>query len=209
MSKEKKLSLIKEYMVKADLPLKKGATRLVFGEGSPDAKVLFLGEAPGYWEDIKGVPFVGNAGTLLNKMLLVIGMPREEVYITNIIHYRPSENRDPLPSEIAAFQPYLDRIIRVIEPKVIVTLGRFSMNKFLPDAKISRIHGKEHVVKFGEESKAVVYPMYHPAAALRSEAVLQDFEDDFRSLSGILRKLEEKEEIKEEVKKESWQMKLI
>src|SRR3989304_9851278 len=110
------------------LPLRKSGTNLFFGEGSADAKLLFLGEGPGYFEDQKGRPFVGNAGALLNQLLYSIKLPREEVFITNVICYRPPENRDPLPEEIAAFEPYIDEMIEVIKPKVIVTVGRGCMS---------------------------------------------------------------------------------
>lgn len=184
---EKKLALeeLRQEMEEAELPLKKGATRLVFGEGSAEAEVFFLGEGPGYWEDMKGLPFVGNAGALLNRMLAAIQIPREEVFISNVVHYRPPQNRDPSVEEIAAFQPFVDRMIETIEPKVVVTLGRFSMGKFLPGARISAVHGKEKIVSLGER-KLVVYPMYHPAAALRSGEVMRQFREDFMRLPEVL-----------------------
>src|SRR3989344_1062926 len=127
MNKQQKLEELKKKMASdKTLPLKMGAKNLVFGEGSPDAKVLCVGEGPGYWEDIKGRPFVGNAGAFLNQLLAQAGYKREEVFITNVVHYRPPENRDPEPDEIKAFESYLDEMINIIEPGVIVTLGRFS-----------------------------------------------------------------------------------
>ena len=147
MDKKQKLEELRNKM-KSDqsLPLRQGATNLAFGDGDPESELLFIGEGPGYWEDMKGIPFVGNAGALLNQLLSLIGIPRNKIYITNVIHYRAPENRDPDPSEINAFKPYLDGIIKIIDPKVIITLGRFSMAKFLPGVMISNVHGKPSMV---------------------------------------------------------------
>lgn len=200
MSKKEELNVLKKKMLEdISLPLKKGATNLVFGVGNPETKILFIGEGPGYWEDQKGEPFVGNAGKLLDTLLQSIKLPREEVYITNVVHHRPPENRDPFPQEIEAYGKYLDEIIKVIDPKIIVTLGRFSMGKFLPEVKISAVHGKTYVVQFNGK-KLTVIPMYHPAAALRAGQVMSMIKEDFLKLSEIL-----KEANKVEVK----QMELI
>lgn len=186
MSKQEELQGLKEKMERdGSLPLKKGATRLVFGVGDPSTKILFIGEGPGYWEDQKGEPFVGNAGSLLNRLLSSIELAREKVFITNVVHHRPPNNRDPEPSEIAAYGKYLDKIIEIISPKVIVTLGRFSMGKFIPGARISSIHGKIHKVKF-KGRDVVVVPMFHPAAALRSGEVMRQIREDFLKLPEIL-----------------------
>lgn len=185
--KTKKLQEIKAVMEKDEsLPLKKGATRLVFGVGNPDTQVLFIGEGPGYWEDQKGEPFVGQAGKLLDSVLQSIKLPREEVYITNVVHHRPPANRDPLPDEIGAYGKYLDQIIKTIKPKIIVTLGRFSMDKFLPNAKISLVHGRLYRVNWNEGNVLIV-PMYHPAAALRSGAMMEAFEKDFSKLPACIK----------------------
>ena len=201
MVDEDKLTKLRELKKKmkedTSLPLRKSATNLVFGEGSPDAKLFFLGEGPGYWEDQKGRPFVGNAGALLNQLLYSIKLPREEVFITNVICYRPPENRDPLPEEIAAFKPYIDEMIEVIKPKVIVTLGRFSMAKFIPGVKITVVHGQAHGVDW-KGRKLVVVPMFHPAAALRSGEVLRQAKEDFLKLPELV-----KDSQKIEVKQES------
>lgn len=203
--KQKKLTELKDRMLKDEsLPLKKGAANLVFGEGNPDSSILFIGEGPGYWEDQKARPFVGNAGSLLNQLLLVIKLPREDVFITNVVHHRPPENRDPLPNELAAYGKYLDGIIDIINPEVIITLGRYSMGKFLPDAKISSVHGKTFKVKFKDKDITII-PMYHPAAALRSTEVKNKLVDDFRNIPLILEKLEETEEPEIETE----QMKLV
>ena len=207
MSKKELLDELKKKMEEDEsLPLKKGATNLVFGVGNSDTKVLCLGEGPGYWEDQKGEPFVGNAGKLLDSLLQSIKLPREEVYITNVVHHRPPENRDPLPEEIAAYGVYLDKIIEIIDPKVIVTLGRFSMGKFLPTARISGVHGKKFNVRWKEKDMAVV-PMYHPAAALRNGEVMRQIKEDFLKLPGILEELRNRQ--KEVVKPEVEQMELV
>jgi DNA polymerase len=176
----------------------------VFGEGNPDANILFLGEGPGYWEDQKARPFIGNAGALLNKLLQLIKLEREDVFITNVVNHRPPNNRDPLPEELEAYKPYVDKIVEIIDPKIVVTLGRFSMAKFIPGVKISAIHGKVFKVNWNGKTLAVV-PMYHPAAALRRLEVKRQLEDDFSALPGIIAKLEELkiEETKEKVEQMS------
>ncbi len=196
MSKFEELDMLKNDMeADAGLPFF-GKANLVFGEGHPDAKVLFIGEAPGFYEDRERRPFVGRAGQLLNKMLLDIGWRRESVYITNIVKRRPPENRDPEPTEIEAYKPYLKRQLAVIQPKIIATLGRFSMNYFLPKAKISLDHGKvaDFSAKGGSASGGKKYPLvyilYHPAAALRSTSVLLEFEKDFKRLPALLKRYE-------------------
>lgn len=211
MDREKKqelLSILKEKMLKDEnLPLRKGATNLVFGEGSPDAEFVFVGEGPGHWEDQKARPFVGNAGVLLNQLLLLAKLKREDVFITNVVHFRPPQNRDPLPEEIAAFQPYLDKIIEIIDPKIIVTLGRFSMAKFLPGTKISSVHGKERVVNW-KGKNIVVVPMYHPAAGLRNGEIKLKLVEDFKKLSDIFKNIEK--ELQEKAEEDSVkQMELV
>lgn len=188
MDKKQKLAELKQKM-QADqsLPLRKGATQLVFGEGNVDAEIYFLGEAPGFYEDRDGRPFVGQAGKLLDKNLENIGLKREDVYISNVVRFRPPENRDPEPEELLAFAPYVDEEINIIQPKLIVTLGRFSMGKFLPDVKISQVHGQARIVRFQGQDYTVL-PMYHPAAALRATAVLNEFEKDFQKIPQVLEK---------------------
>lgn len=192
MNKKEELEKLKQKMEKdGTLPLKKGATNLVFGVGNPEAEILCIGEGPGYWEDQKSEPFVGNAGMLLDRLLVSIKIKREDVYITNVVHHRPPENRDPEPFEIEAYGVYLDGIIKIIEPKVIVTLGRFSMGKFLPGARISSVHGKGQVVNFMDKEVLVV-PMYHPAAALRNGAVMQEERQDFLRLPKLIEEFKKK-----------------
>lgn len=157
------------------------ATQLVFGDGNPDADIVFVGEAPGKNEDLQGKPFIGAAGKFLNEMLDTIGLKREDIYITNIVKYRPPENRDPLPAEKDAFLPYLQAQIEVIQPKLVIPLGRHSMNCFLPDLQISKVHGQP------KRFKGMVYlPLYHPAAALYNGGMRSTLLDDFARIPIIL-----------------------
>ncbi|HWA52216.1 MAG TPA: uracil-DNA glycosylase [Patescibacteria group bacterium] len=198
MSKREELTKLREEMLKDDLlPLKNGATNLVFGNGTPNSKILFIGEGPGFNEDQQGLPFVGAAGKLLDKTLESIGLHRKDVFVTNVVHHRPPENRDPLPEELGAYGKYLDKIIEIIKPKVIVTLGRFSMGKFLSEVKISTVHGKEKRIKW-HNLNLVVVPMYHPAAALRNGNMMTSFKEDFLKLPKII-----EENTKEEMKQDS------
>jgi len=164
------------------------ATNLVMGDGNLDADIVFIGEAPGKNEDEQGKPFVGAAGKFLNEMLSAAGMERGDVYITNIVKYRPPENRDPKPDEKKAFWPYLVKQLQIIDPKVIITLGRHSMEYFLPDMKISQVHGEPKRVQFGDK-KVVIIPLYHPAAALYNPAQRQTLIDDFVRVPRIIEKL--------------------
>ena len=192
MSKINKLEeLKKELEENKDLPLRE--SNLVFGEGNIDSKVVFIGEAPGFLEDQQRRPFVGRSGQLLNHLIENIGWKREEVYITNIVKRRPPENRDPLPNEIESYKPYLTRQIEIINPILIVTLGRFSMNYFLPMAKISRDQGK--VFKWGKWDEKggkgrFVAPVFHPAAALRSNGNMEALKNAFKKIPKILKKCE-------------------
>lgn len=189
MTKEEKLQeLRKKVDADKSLPLREGATQLVFGEGNPDTQIYFLGEAPGYWEDQKGRPFVGNAGKLLDETLVEIGIKREDVYISNVVRFRPPGNRDPFPEELEAFAPYVDEEIEIIDPKIIATLGRFSMGKFLPNVTISRVHGKVFKIDWKGKERTVI-PMFHPAAALRREDILEQFKRDFTILKNIKEEL--------------------
>ena len=182
MDKKEALEKLKNEMeADIDLPLY-GSANLVFGEGSEDAEILFIGEAPGRREDELRRPFVGQSGKLLDKMLAKIHMPRERVYITNIVKRRPPQNRDPFSEEIQAYTPYLQRQIDIIKPAMIATLGRFSMNYFLPDAKISRDHGTATRI-----NAHILVPLYHPAAALRSRKMFQELEKNFLELPKLLK----------------------
>ncbi len=190
MTTEEKIAelekIAKEVREFKGLDIAKNATNAVPGEGDPDAQIMFIGEGPGHNEDIQGRPFVGQAGKLLEKTLMSeLGLTRDQVYITNIIKYRPPENRDPFPNEIEACREWLDRQIEVISPKIIVTLGRYSMAKFIPDVSISKVHGQARFVDFSGQ-RYIVFPMYHPAAALRAGAVMQQFIADFSKLKNLL-----------------------
>ncbi len=176
--------LQKEMEEDKDLPLKNA--NLVFGEGNPNSEILFIGEAPGFYEDLQKRPFVGRSGQLLNAMIESLGWKREDIYITNIVKRRPPDNRDPLPEEIASYSPYLMRQVEIINPLIIATLGRFSMNFFMPTGKISRDQGK--IFWLGDR---LIMPLYHPAAALRSTTVKDDLKKSFVRLPIIKKKYEE------------------
>lgn len=203
MTKFEELHKLKERMDADDsLPLKKGATKLVFGVGNTETKILLIGEGPGYYEDQSGEPFVGQAGKLLDKLLILAGFERKKVFITNVVHHRPPDNRDPEPSEIEAYGKYLDKIIEIIDPKLILTLGRFSMAKFLPDIFISSVHGKKYE-KLWNGKMITIIPMYHPAASLRNGSVLKSEQDDFIRLKEILPEILNPKSVKVEVEQES------
>ncbi len=162
-------------------PLHRGARQAVPGEGSAESGILFLGEAPGYNEDVQGRPFVGAAGQLLEEGLASIGLDRGKVFITNVVRHRPPENRDPLPEEVAACDVWLRRHLELLRPKVVVTLGRHAMGKFLPGESISRIHGRPRTV-----DGVLLFPMYHPAAALHQPSLRADLATDFEALGRLL-----------------------
>jgi uracil-DNA glycosylase family 4 len=162
--------------------LHQGRTRAVPGEGPEDADILFIGEAPGFHEDQQGRPFVGAAGRFLEELLASIELKREDVFITNVIKCRPPGNRDPLPEEIEACKPYLDRQIELLQPKIIVTLGRFSMARAFPKARISYIHGQARKI-----GSIVYYPMYHPAAALHQPSLRRTVEEDMQRIPELIK----------------------
>ncbi len=211
MSKYDDLHKLKDKMEKDDsLPLKKDAGKLVFGSGNTEAKILFCGEGPGHTESVQGLPFVGQAGKLLDKLLILAGLERKKVFITNVVHHRPPENRDPEPSEIEAYGKYLDGIIEIMKPEVIITLGRFSMAKFLPNVFISGVHGQKFDVMW-QGRNIVVIPMYHPAASLRNGAILEKEQADFVNLKKILKDVKNTNQTKDvkDVKMDSEQTKLV
>src|SRR6476660_1974273 len=164
-----------------DCALHKGTTQGVPGEGDADAGIMFVGEGPGFYEDKQGRPFVGAAGKFLDQLLASIGLDRKKVFITNIVKHRPPNNRDPQPDEIEACSKYLEEQIEVIEPKVIVTLGRHSMQRYFPGESISRVHGQPR-----RKDGQIVVPMYHPAAALHQQSLRNVIEADFRKLPEFL-----------------------
>jgi DNA polymerase len=166
--------------------LAQGRTQVVFGAGSPDADLMFVGEAPGFHEDKQGLPFVGQAGKLLERLLAQIGLQRSDVYICNVLKCRPPGNRDPQPDEIEACEGHLFRQIELIQPTVVATLGNFA-TKLLSGRPlgITKVHGQDQEVKLGGRS-VLLYPLYHPAAALYTPAMLKVLESDFARLPELL-----------------------
>ena len=189
MTKQNQLDRLKAEIIVSqqgtDLAVQ--ATQLVMGSGSPDAEMILIGEAPGKKEDETGVPFVGAAGRFLDQMLEAAKLARSDIYITNIVKYRPPKNRDPTTAEKASFLPYLLRELEIIDPKIVITLGRHSMEYFLPNVKIGEVHGQlQQVIINGR--KITVAPLYHPAAALYNGSLRQTLIDDFcRIVSAIKR----------------------
>ncbi|TMM23926.1 MAG: uracil-DNA glycosylase [Actinobacteria bacterium] len=166
--------------------LHEGRTQVVFGNGSPDADLMFVGEAPGFHEDKQGVPFVGQAGKLLDNLLAGIGLERSHVFVCNVLKCRPPGNRDPVPEEKEACEPYLFRQVELIRPKVIATLGNHATKQLSgKEIGITRIHGQEQPIKVGPLS-VLLYPLYHPAAALYTPAMLKVLEADFARLPELL-----------------------
>ncbi len=189
-SQLEKLNL--EMLACTKCALRPGCKQVVPGAGSADAEILFIGEAPGQKEDETGEPFVGAAGKFLNEMLASIKLKREDVYIANVVKCRPPQNRDPLPEEVATCWPWLLAQINIIRPKLIVTLGRHSMERFLPNFKISQIHGKAMRREIPELGRQVFYTLYHPAAALYNGSMREVLAKDFKRILKVL------EEIKNE-----------
>ncbi len=194
MDKHIKLEKIHtKWMVECTCELKKTATQAVPGHGNPDADIVFIGEAPGKKEDQLGVPFVGAAGKFLDEMLREIKLKREDIYITNIVKYRPPNNRDPLPEEKAACRTWLLEELKIISPKVIIFLGRHAMNNFFPDLKIGQAHGKLLVKPFKGISTKYFYPLYHPAAALYDGSMRETLLADFNKIPKVLKEIEKRQ----------------
>jgi uracil-DNA glycosylase family 4 len=180
VKQQARLDALAQEIIEANLcpELAEQATQLVMGDGNPKADIVFIGEAPGKKEDLEGKPFIGAAGKFLNTMLEAAAMQRSDVYITNIVKYRPPNNRDPSPAEKAAFLPYLLRQLEIINPKVVITLGRHSMEYFLPGVKIGEVHGQpQRIVLDGR--RVLLVPLFHPAAALYNGSLRQTLMDDF------------------------------
>jgi len=175
--------------------LAKTRTQTVPGEGPENAQLVFIGEAPGFHEDQQGRPFVGQAGQFLEQLLNSIGMKRSDVYICNVIKCRPPGNRDPLPTEIKNCQKWLDQQLELLSPKMVVTLGRYSLAKFFPGETISKIHGKAR-----RQGNVLYFAMYHPAAALHQQSLRQTIEADMIKIPSLLAQVEEVNEVKEENK---------
>ena len=168
-------------------------THAVPGEGNHNARIMLIGEGPGYHEDQQGRPFIGNSGKFLGELLGKAGLRREDVFITNVVKCRPPGNRDPMPDEIAACSAYLDAQLELIDPDVVVTLGRFSMQRWFRNERISKIHGEPR-----EDGKRLIVPMYHPAAALHQAALRSTIEDDFAKLPRILADRDQRAEVESE-----------
>jgi DNA polymerase len=190
MSKEEKLKAIHEkWQQECICELKNTGVRAVFGAGNPESEIVFIGEAPGKKEDELGIPFVGAAGKFLNEMLESIGMKREDIYITNIVKYRPPGNRDPEPKEKEDCRGWLIEELNFIRPKLVVFLGRHSMNDFFPTEKISNVHGKLLIKKFASINTKHFFPLYHPAAALYDGSMREVLIKDFKKLPKVIDKI--------------------
>lgn len=189
MGKQGQLDLLnKKWIRDCTCTLRKTATQAVLGNGSATTGIIFIGEAPGKKEDGQGIPFIGAAGKFLNELLASIHLKREDIYITNVVKYRPPENRDPSPEEILACQEWLRGEIRTIHPKLIIPLGRHAMRTFLPDEKISEAHGKLFQVHLQGIGHIRVLPLYHPAAALYNGSLRGTLLDDFKKIPKLLKK---------------------
>ncbi|HQO70975.1 MAG TPA: uracil-DNA glycosylase [Candidatus Paceibacterota bacterium] len=188
MDKQKKLEELNNYWQEnCQCELRKTATRAVLGQGNASSEIVFIGEAPGKKEDEEGVPFVGSAGKFLSELLDSIKLKREDIYITNIVKYRPPGNRDPEPKEKEDCNEWLINELKIISPKLIVFLGRHAMSRFFPELKISEAHGKLIIKKFPEfEEKLHFLPLYHPAAALYNGGMRETLIKDFKKISKVL-----------------------
>jgi len=194
MSKQEQLDkLNKEMLSCSKCTLRKGCIQVVPGDGSAEAEIMFIGEGPGKKEDELGKPFVGAAGKFLDEMLGVINLKRENVYIANTVKCRPPENRDPLPEEKDTCWPWLLEQIRIIQPKLIVTLGKHSMEIFLPNFKISEIHGSALRREIPEIGKQIFFALYHPAAALYNGSMREVLIKDFKKIPKVLALIEKGE----------------
>lgn len=182
-------NLHKNWSKKCTCDLKDTATQAVFGNGNPSAKIVFIGEAPGKKEDEQGVPFVGAAGKFLNEMLAVIKLARSDVYITNIVKYRPPNNRDPNPEEKSACREWLMDELKLISPDLIIFLGRHAMNNFFPTERISHAHGKLLTKQFPGMPTKYFYALYHPAAALYNGEMRETLMEDFKKIPKILKSI--------------------
>lgn len=197
MNKQEQLDqLNKQMLACSQCVLRKTCKQVVPGEGPADAKIMFIGEGPGQKEDGLGRPFVGAAGKFLDEMLANINLKREDVYIANVVKCRPPGNRDPLPEEAAACWPWLLEQIKIIDPKLIVTLGKHSLERFLPGQKISQIHGKALRREIPGIGKRIFYVLYHPAAALYNGGMRGVLISDFKKIPQVLRAVEKSDTIK-------------
>jgi uracil-DNA glycosylase family 4 len=193
MDKKQKLEdLNSKWKEECACELKNTATQAVYGHGNPDAEIVFIGEAPGKSEDEQGIPFVGRAGKFLDEMLGIINLKREDIYITNIVKYRPPNNRDPLPEEKSTCREWLLAELRIIEPKLIIFLGRHAMNNFFPTEQISQAHGKLLIKAFAGMPTKYFFALYHPAAALYDGSMREVLIADFKKIPKVLEKISKK-----------------
>lgn len=183
----------KKCIDECECELRKTATQAVPGVGNEKAEIVFIGEAPGKKEDEMGEPFVGAAGKFLNEMLELINMERNDIYITNVVKYRPPNNRDPLPEEKSACREWLLGELKIISPKLIIFLGRHAMNNFFPELQISQAHGKLLIKKFKGISTKYFFPLYHPAAALYDGSMREVLIEDFKKIPKVLKEIEKRE----------------
>lgn len=191
LKKQKALEELNTKMAaECECGLKTQAKNVVPGDGSADAKIFLIGEAPGKNEDEQGKPFIGAAGKFLNEMLASIGLQREDIYITNVVKYRPPNNRDPLPEEVIACWPWLREQVALIDPLLIVTLGRHSLERFMPGRKISEDHGKVFRQVFPDVGERNFYALYHPAAALYNGSLRATLIEDFKRIPRVLEAIE-------------------
>jgi uracil-DNA glycosylase family 4 len=184
---------LEEAAGNGELPLAQKAEDIVPGDGGSKATIMMIGEAPGAEEAKQRKPFVGRSGQFLRKAIAEVELKPEQYYISNIVKVRPPGNRDPKPEEILAYKPFLDREIELLQPKIILTLGRFSMAKFIANAKISAIHGRLHKVAWNDQTLFVL-PMFHPAAALYRNQLKETFINDFKKVPQILKWIDQNQE---------------
>lgn len=190
--REKLVEIHEKWFKKCQCDLKKTATRPVPGDGNANANIVFIGEAPGKSEDELGIPFVGKAGKFLSEMLALINLKREDIYITNIVKYRPPNNRDPLPEEKNACRKWLLKELKLISPRLIIFLGRHAMNNFFPELQISNAHGKLLIKSFTGMSTKYFFPLYHPAAALYNGSMREVLIEDFKKIPKVLQEIEKR-----------------
>lgn len=190
MTKKEKLDQLNALMsCCSNCALRKDCNKVVPGAGNAEAEIMFIGEAPGKKEDELGVPFVGAAGKFLDEMLASIKLRREDIYIANVVKCRPSENRDPLPKEVEICWPWLEKQIQIIDPRLIVTLGRHSLGRFFPLMKISEVHGKAFRKDLPKIGNRVFYALYHPAAALYNGSMRETLTKDFKKIPKVMKEI--------------------
>jgi len=188
MPKQEKLKKLNEQTLACDkCDLRQTCNQVVPGAGNAEAEIMFIGEGPGKEEDKQGIPFVGAAGKFLDEMLGIINLKREDIYIANVVKCRPPNNRDPFPEEVEACWPWLEQQIKIIDPKLIITLGRHSLERFLPNQKISQVHGKALRHPAPEMGTRIFYALYHPAAALYNGSMREVLIKDFKRIPKVLK----------------------